>query len=802
MGKTIGELHALLIEYEKCLPKKAVTPQVMAIQGGRIQKANKKSHNAKGKVLQSLKGARKLKQGDLYLYVGNGVRAQVEAIGSFDLVLPNGLVICLGKCHYAPFITRGVVSVSRLVENRFVQCFMDFGISVSRNNVLYFNAIPSNGIYEINMSNHVLNHYRLAHISKKRIEKMQQDGLLKSTDDESFDQYVSCLSSKMTRKSFPHRLERASDVLGLIHIDVFGPLRHVLRQGASYFITFTDDYSRYGYIYLLKHKHKVFETFKVFKNEVENQLEKIIKALRSDRGGEYISQEFKDYLKAYGIVQQLTPPYTPQHNRVSERRNHTLLDMVRSMMNLTNLPLSFWDYALEAVARILNLVPTKKVDKTAYELWFGKVSNLSYLEVWGCEALMKQDTPEKLQQRSVKCIFIGYPKETMGYYFYFLPKNKIVVARYAKFFEKNILSQEVSGRVGDLEEIQDEDTSPSKITSDIPMEVEGFEPPQEEEAPVCRSERPHRAPNRLCLNVEVKEHSLRDLNKPANYKAAMLDPESNKWLDAINAEMQSLKDNQVWRLVDLPPNGIYSNLRVDYEETFSPVADIRAIRILIAIVAFYDYEIWQMDVKTAFLNGYLNEDIYMMQPEGFIDPKHPRKVYKLQRSIYGLKQASRSWNKRFDEEIKILQSVKTYLGKCFAMKDLGEAAFILGIKIYRDRSRRLIGLCQSAYMDKTLKIYRMDNSKRGYIPMKESLDLNKTQGTLTPGEVKRMQNVRYASVNPDELYWTAVKTILKYLRNTKDMYLVYGRNPEAELRVECYYDAGFKTDRYDTKSQT
>ncbi|GJS44164.1 retrotransposon protein, putative, ty1-copia subclass [Tanacetum coccineum] len=92
---------------------------------------------------------------------------------------------------------------------------------------------------------------------------------------------------------------------------------------------------------------------------------------------------------------------------------------------------------------------------------------------------------------------------------------------------------------------------------------------------------------------------------------------------------------------------------VNYEETFSPVAaDIRAIRILISIAAYYDYEIWQMDVKTAFLNGYLDEDIYMVQPEGFVDPNHPRKVCKLQRSIYGLKQASRSWNKRFDEEIK------------------------------------------------------------------------------------------------------------------------------------------------------
>ncbi|GJX73296.1 retrotransposon protein, putative, ty1-copia subclass [Tanacetum coccineum] len=271
----------------------------------------------------------------------------------------------------------------------------------------------------------------------------------------------------------------------------------------------------------------------------------------------------------------------------------------------------------------------------------------------------------------------------MGYYFYFPPENKIVVARYAEFFEKRLISQEISGRAVDLEEIQEEeDTTPSDITSNIPQEVEGFEPPQEEEIPIRRSERTRRSPNRLCLNVEAEEHSLGDLNEPTSYKAAILDSESKRWIDAMNAEIQSMMDNMVWVLVDLPPgcktvaskwlfkkktdmDGIvhvykarlvakgYTQLYgVDYEETFSPVADIRAIRILISIAAYYDYEIWQMDVKTAFLNGYLDEDIYMVQPEGFVDPNHPRKVCKLQRSIYGLKQASRSWNKRFDEEIK------------------------------------------------------------------------------------------------------------------------------------------------------
>ncbi|GJV92602.1 retrotransposon protein, putative, ty1-copia subclass [Tanacetum coccineum] len=301
--------------------------------------------------------------------------------------------------------------------------------------------------------------------------------------------------------------------------------------------------------------------------------------------------------------------------------------MVRSMMNLTTLPLSFWDYALESATRILNMVPTKKVDKTPYELWYGKVPNLSYLKVWGCEALVKRDTPDKLEQRSVKCIFIGYPKETMGYYFYFPPENKIVVARYAEFFEKRLISQEISGRAVDLEEIQEEeDTTPSEITSNIPQEVEGFEPPQppqEEVILICRSERTRRAPNRLCLNVEVEEHSLGDLGEPANYKAAMLDLESKRWVDAMNAEMQSMIDNMdiVTMINKLAQQNNKTEIRVT--SRFS-LADIRAIRILISIAAFYDYEIWQMD-SNSLKTGILDEDIYMVQPEGFVDPKHPRK---------------------------------------------------------------------------------------------------------------------------------------------------------------------------------
>ncbi|GKA85347.1 retrotransposon protein, putative, ty1-copia subclass [Tanacetum coccineum] len=594
---------------------------------------------------QGLRGRRKLKPGALSLYVGDGHRAIVEAIGEFHLCLPSGLVLILYNCHYAPSITRVIISVSHLYKDGFINRFEnDNSIFVSRNNLIYFNAIPRDDIYEIvlsssntydssmyavsnkraklNLDSALLWHCRLGHISKKRIEKLQHDGLLDSTNIKSFEKCVSCMSRKMARKPYSHQVERAKDLLGLIHTDVCGPFKIMSRQGASYFVTFINDFSRYGYVYLLKHKHEVFETFRVFQKEVENQLGKTIKSIHSDDG---------------------------------ERKNRTLLEMVRSMMSQTTLPKSFWDYALESAARILNMVLTKKVDKTPYEVWHWQAPKLSYLKVWGCEALVKRDTltkPDKLEPRSIKCIFVGYPKETMGYSFYYPPENKVFVAQNAEFLENSLITQKACGSLEDLEIIQEEDKHPFLDTSLNHKENDQeIDEPQSDINPIRRSTRTRHPIDRLCLYVDAEEHELGDLGEPANYKAALLDPESDKWLNAMNVEMQSIRDNEVWELVDLPPNGktvghkwlfkkktdmdgavhtykaclvakgFTQTPGIDYEETFSLIADIRAIRILIA--AFYDYEIWQMDVKTAFLNRYLNEE-----------------------------QASGQWNKRFDDEIK------------------------------------------------------------------------------------------------------------------------------------------------------
>ena len=232
-----------------------------------------------------------------------------------------------------------------------------------------------------------------------------------SFDYESYDVCESCLLGKMTKVPFTGHNERESELLGLIHTDVCSPFSTHARGGFHYFITFTDDFSRYGFVYLMRHISKSFEKFKEFKNKVENQLDKKIKALQSDRGGEYLSQEFEDLLKECGIISQWTPPETTQHNGVSERRNRTLLDMVHSMMSHADLFVSFWGYALEIVVLTLNRDPSKVVPKTPYEIWIRKHPSMSFLMVWGCRHTSSKIFWRSLDPNSTSGILLVIPRK-------------------------------------------------------------------------------------------------------------------------------------------------------------------------------------------------------------------------------------------------------------------------------------------------------------------------------------------------------------------------------------------------------
>ncbi|KAK8704956.1 hypothetical protein V6N13_048568 [Hibiscus sabdariffa] len=252
-----------------------------------------------------------------------------------------------------------------------------------------------------------------------------------------------------------------------------------------------------------------------------NQHGKSINALRSDRGGEYLSQDFDELLKECEIVSQLTPPGTPQWNGVSERRNRTLLDMVRSMMSHIDLPTSFWGYALETAAFTLNRVPSKSVQKTPHEMWTGKRPSMSFMK---------------------------------GYYFFYPKENKVFVARTGVFLENEFLSNNGNGRNIELEEVQ-----PQYV---IEPEVEQTSQVVEENStnletqPLRRSTRERHEPKRYGFLVTTHgDFILVDQDEPKTYQEAVSSPDSEKWLKAMRSEMDSMSENQVWTLVE-PPEGI------------------------------------------------------------------------------------------------------------------------------------------------------------------------------------------------------------------------------------------------------
>ena len=204
----------------------------------------------------------------------------------------------------------------------------------------------------------------MGHISKQRIERLITQGILDSLDMSDFDICVDCIKGKMTNKR-KTGANWCSNVLELIHKDICGPFPTASWNGHTYFITFIDDYSRYGYLYLIHEKAQALEVFKIFKSKVENQLGKKIKAVKSDRGGEYYGRydgsgeqrpgPFAKYLSECGIIPQYTMPGTPNQNGVAERRNRTLKDMVKDMISHSSLPNSLWGEALKTAVYILTL---------------------------------------------------------------------------------------------------------------------------------------------------------------------------------------------------------------------------------------------------------------------------------------------------------------------------------------------------------------------------------------------------------------------------------------------------------------
>ena len=820
--------------------------------------------------------------------LGNDSVAQVSGRGRINLEFTSGKILVLNNVLHVPTIRRNLISSSILLSVGYRIVMDSNKVVISKNNVFIGKGYVCEGLIKLNVSPNLINneispivlntensslwHERLGHVNYGTIQRMINKGLLPNHNIKERTKCEKCAQCKHTRKAFSN-IARDSSLLELIHSDVCDSGKVLTRGGRRYFVTFIDDYSKYCYVYLLKTKDEVLGNFKIYKAEVEKQTEKSIKILRSDRGGEYMDNDFTQFCQEHGIIHEVTAPYTPQSNGVAERKNRTLLDMINCMLVSSGAPENLWGEALLTACYVLNRIPNKTSNITPYEYWKNRSLKLDYFKVWGCLAKVGIPEPKKrkIGSKTVDAIFIGYTQGTTNRFLVIhsdnpdVSPNTIIEARDATYFEdifpyKTRMPKQLA-------------SSSSSSMSNNPSTSTSLEEPRRSKR--GRIEKDY-GDDFLVYSVE---------GEPSTYSEAMSSPDAPFWKEAIDSEMKSLLENNSWHLTDLPkgfktvgcrwvfkkklrPDGSVDKYKarlvakgftqkkgIDYFNTYSPVASITTIRTLLALASIYKLHIHQMDVKTAFLNGDLEEEIYMEQPEGFIVKGKENKVCRLVKSIYGLKQASKDWFKKFDcvitkygfvsnefdkclyykvigdeyviiciyvDDILIFSrsmacivDIKNYLSKNFDMKDLGEANVILGMRIFR--SEKGIHMSLSHSIEKMLKKYNYMDCRPVSTPYDSSVALNKNKGNPISqhkysqiiGSLLYISNrtrpdisyavgrlSRYTS-NPSQEHWTALERVLKYLKGTIDYSLIYSGHPDL---LEGYSDANWVTDSRQVKS--
>jgi hypothetical protein len=827
------------------------------------------------------------------LYMGNASTVQVQGKGTIEIEFTSGKTLTLKDVFYVPEVRKNLISVPLLNKNGFKSVFEGDKFILSKGGVFVGKGYLCENMFKCNVANINNNnmisayivescdlwHMRLGHVNFRKLEDMMKSNLIPNFD-KNFDSCTTCMLTKITRQPFKS-VKRSSRVLDLIHSDVCDLHGWPTIGGKKYFVTFIDDCTRFCYVYLMHSKDEVLDKFKIFKAQVELQHETFIKCFRSDRGGEFYHPS---YFESTGIVHQVTAPYTPQQNGIAERKNRTLVEMVNAMLSYSGLSKGYWGEAMLTACYILNRVPNKRNKITPYELWKQRKPTLNYLKVWGCRAIVKVPEPKrkKLGERGIECVFLGYAENSKAYRFLTIESNDsysvntVIESRDAIFQEdrfnsisypKDIVHSNVQNLENNESNVDTLDGSELRRSKRIRKEkdfgsdffmflVEGTGKSINSYGPIC-------------FNLE---------NDPVTYEEAIKSQDSAFWKEAIQEEMDSIMGNKTWKVVDLPPGskpigckwifkrkmkvdgtidkfkarlvakGFTQKEGIDYFDTYAPVARIASIRMLIALASIHKFVIHQMDVKTAFLNGELDEEVYMKQPEGFVIKGQEDKVCKLTKSLYGLKQAPKQWHQKFDQvvlangyiinesdkciyskfqngkgvmiclyvddmlifgtSINEVEETKAFLSKNFDMKDLGEADVILGIKIIRDGNH--IGLSQSHYIEKVLQKFNHLDCKPISTPFDQTVSLqpnkgcpvaqleySKVIGCLMYAMTCTRPDIAYAvgrlsryTSNPSKEHWHAVKRVLKYLKGTMNYCLTYSGEPSV---LEGYTDASWVT---------
>uniref|UniRef100_A0A0A1X768 Retrovirus-related Pol polyprotein from transposon TNT 1-94 n=1 Tax=Zeugodacus cucurbitae TaxID=28588 RepID=A0A0A1X768_ZEUCU len=771
-----------------------------------------------------------------------------------------------------------------------------------------------------NMLHNMMWHNRYGHINFESLKQIVDNNLvrgLNKIDINSKTNCDTCNKSKICAVPFPKKCERETkQILELVHTDVCGPINVKSVGGARYFLTFIDDFSRMIFIYSIKEKSEVFEKFKTFKNMVENQTQKTIKKLRSDNGTEYTNNKFSEFLKECGIKRQLTVPYTPQQNGVAERVNRTIVEMARSLLVHANLKEELWGEAVHTAVYIRNRAPTKLLKHTTpYEVWYNKKPSVKHLRVFGARAFSLDKTHRgKFSAKGKEYVFVGYSEISKAYRLYDRETRQVIIRRDVKFIENNEglgmcecknstkINDDLARIIVSFNNCNEETEQVESFVSFTDGEDDEVENEPQNDSHDSDSEM-RRGPGRPKFvhtgkvgrprKEYQKLNSLQygDIETPHTVKEALASEYSFEWEKSMKNEYAALVANNTWSAVDLPrgqkvigskwvfrikrnpdgniekfksrlvAKGCSQQLGLNYWETFSPVIRYETIRMLLAIAVEKELHLHQIDISNAYLNSDLTEEVYIRQPEGFIDSKNPDKVLKLNKAIYGLKQSGREWNSTLDIALKNfgfnpcksepclyvkerdkvysyiavyvddlilacpseeeVTNIKRKLSSKFKLQDGNTLKFFLGFEVEREGKTGAISVCQKTYIKELLSVYGITSCRPVSTPLDPGFQISCKDKNCSKVDVTNYQSLigslMYLAIStrPDIMHAVSLlaqrnqdphseheagaKHVLRYLSKTVDLKLHYCKNGKP---VKGYADADWANNNTDRKSYT
>ncbi|CAI7882481.1 unnamed protein product [Closterium sp. NIES-53] len=533
-------------------------------------------------------------------------------------------------------------------------------------------------------------HERLCHINIPMLQKLVKDGSLKGLEVKGAAKEIgscpTCLETKFTKFPFSSGTGPAKAPLELVHMDVVGPTRAPSLLGSRYFLTIVDDHTRAVWVYPLKTKGEVATAvLKEWMPRAQRESGHKVKVIRTDNGGEFIGADFESVLKKKGIQHQLTVPYNPQQNGVAERFNRTVQEGSRTLLGCAGLLDPFWVTALRQVALVKNRVLATVGDKqwVPYTKWYGSASAVNMLRAYGCMVVfhVPKEKRGKLEASGRLGVHLGLAKDQKGWLIWELTSQQLTVSRDVKFLEslyyKEWKQQQkllTTPLIIEADEVQ----RPSRqvqvtvseeeiygVTEDgVETEVEEQQQqdaPQGAARPADRPRRDVRPPNRLtypsfgkpkvvragivaeqCDEEEIAHCYWAAVPEPKTLAEALSGPDAEKHKYGPDGELTRYKSRLVAK-------GFQQTKGTDFDEIFAPVGKETTLRVMLGMAANRGWRIKQMDITTAFLNGIILEELYMLQPEGLDDGSG--RVCRLKKAIYGLTQAPRAWYHKLEETL-------------------------------------------------------------------------------------------------------------------------------------------------------